>query len=121
LPTLETDDVRMLVDLGFIALWRGAERQATAIFEGVVAARPKEEAGYLGSALVQLYRGDLDAAIVTLRRLPPSDAAQTFLGLALSRQGAASEARRILNEVVETAQGTSFARLAEAVIKDTTN
>lgn len=118
MPTLETEDVRMLVDIGFIALSRGVDGHAAAIFEGVKAARPTEEAGHLGAALVHLYKGELDAAVAALRKLPPSDAAQTFLGLALSRQGDTSEARRILGGVIDTAPDTPFARLAEEVIRD---
>ena len=109
---LDTDDVRTLVDVGFIALSRGLDQHAAAIFEGVRAARPEAEAGPLGLALVHLLRGEVDPAVRLLRALPPSDAALTYLGIALLRQGAAQEARALLGDVAATADGP-FARLAE--------
>jgi hypothetical protein len=113
---LDSDELRMLVDIGFIALSRGADRHAEAIFAGVQAVRPGEEAGHLGAALVHLYRGEVDPAVAILRKLPPSDAAQTFLGLALSRRGEGDEASRVLNGVVATAPDTAFASLARDLL-----
>jgi hypothetical protein len=110
---LETDDVRTLVDLGFIALSRGLDRHADAIFAGVRVARPGQEAGILGGALVAMLRGDLAAAVKALRTIPGSDAGRVFLGIALARQGDLGEARELLKEIAET-PGSSAAALAEA-------
>ncbi|QJP15559.1 hypothetical protein G3545_18995 [Starkeya sp. ORNL1] len=112
----ETEDVRLLTDIGFIALSRGLDTHATAIFEGVRALRPRQEAGPLGLALVHMFRGELDQAVAGLRALPPSDAALTFLGIALSRQGAQAEARDILADVIATAPDTPFAVLAREAL-----
>ena len=109
---LTADDVRMLVDLGFIALSAGLNGEARAIFAGVAAARPHGEAGPLGTAMVHLAEGEIDPAVAILRRLPPTDAALTYLGIALLRRGDGGEARRILSDVAETAAGTPFAALA---------
>lgn len=115
---LETADARLLAELGFIALSAGLDKDAAAIFEGLRAARPKEEAGSLGIAMVYMAKGELDDAIALLRQLPPSDAAQTYLGLALARRGDAGEAHMILERVVRTAPGTPFAELARAALQD---
>jgi Flp pilus assembly protein TadD len=109
---MQSEDVRALADLGFVALSRGMDQHAIAIFQGVKAARPQQEAGNLGIALVHMLRGDLDQAVKLLRELGPSDAALTFLGMALARQGDTAEATRVLNNVVATAKGTSYAALA---------
>jgi tetratricopeptide (TPR) repeat protein len=113
---LETADARLLAELGFIALSAGLDRDAAAIFDGLRAARPREEAGPLGLAMVHMARGELDDAVTLLRRLPPSDAAQTYLGLALVRRGDLDEAQTILERVARTAPGTPFADLARAVL-----
>ncbi|WP_378940836.1 tol-pal system YbgF family protein [Mesorhizobium sp. ANAO-SY3R2] len=114
---IEADDVRLLVELGFIALSAGLNQESERIFAGVTAARPDAEAGFLGQALVQIARNDLDEAISTLRALPPSDAAMTYLGLALARVGDRNEAQRVFKLVVETAPSTPFAALAAAGLK----
>lgn len=111
------EDVRLLVELGFMALSAGLAADARAIFAGVAALRPRQEAGPLGLALCLLAEGEVDAAVATLRALPPGDAAQTWLGMALARQGNAAEAAEILGRVVADAPATPFADLAAALLK----
>jgi thioredoxin-like negative regulator of GroEL len=115
---LKSDDVRTLVDLGFIALSHGRNDAAAAIFAGAQAARPAQEAGFIGSALVSLARGELEAAVKTLRSLPPTDAARTFLAMALNRSGDRTAAREILMDVVRTAGGTPHAALAREMLDE---
>jgi hypothetical protein len=117
---LGSDDMRALVDIGFMALSHGFDAQAATIFAGVIAARPGQEAGYLGTALVHLYRGEVDPAVAILRKLPPTDAARMFLGLALTRGANRAEARAVLSDVVATAQGTPFARGAQDILDAST-
>ena len=94
LPKLEAEDVRALADIGFIALSRGLDAHAEAIFTGLSAARPEQDVGAIGGALVLMLRGDVDAAIAALRKLGPGDTVQAFLGLALARQGHAPRSPR---------------------------
>jgi thioredoxin-like negative regulator of GroEL len=114
---LETEDTRLLTEIGFIALSAGLESQADLIFRGIEAARPGQEAGPLGRALVHLARGEIDAAIAILRALPPSDAALSYLGLALARRGDGTEARAILQRVARTSSDTAFVDLATAALQ----
>src|SRR5262245_58595274 len=111
----------MLVDIGFIALSRGLDQHAITIFDGVRVERPDQEAGPIGIALVHLLHGDLEKAVDVLRKLGPSDAARTFLGIALARQGAVSEARNILTDVAKTTADAAFARLAQETLTSLNN
>ena len=65
---MQSDDVRALADLGFLALSRGMDQHAMAIFQGVKAVRPQQEAGNIGVALVHLLRNEIDQAIKVLRQ-----------------------------------------------------
>lgn len=114
---LETSDVRLLVDIGFTALSAGLDVEAEAIFDGVKAARPEQEVGPLGLAMVQMARNDLDGAVSTLRALPPSDAVLTYMGLALARRGDGAQARELFRTVIASAAGTPFAELCAAGLK----
>lgn len=107
-----TEDVRLLTDLGFLALSRGLDRHALAIFEAVRALRPAQEAGPIGIAMVHMYRGELQPAITLLRSLKPSDAALTFLGIALTRQGEHADAQKILADVIDSAPDSAYADIA---------
>jgi hypothetical protein len=113
---LEPADARMLVELGFIAFSYGLQDRAEAIFAGVQVARPQHEAGFIGAALVQLARGEINTAISMLSALPPTEAARTFLAIALHRSGERVEAREILTDVINTAAGTPYADLARALL-----
>ncbi len=120
--TLETDDVRTLVEIACIGLSAGMDAHAAAIFEGVQAACPTQEAGFVGRALVDVTRGNLDAAIRSLRSLPPTDAARAFLAMALIDQGDHIEARAILLDVASSECGGSATELARSLLEtlDTT-
>lgn len=109
---LDTAAARLLVEVGFLALSVGRDAAAETIFTGLSAARPQQEAGPIGLALVHLHRGHLDAAERILRALPPSDSVQAFLGLTIARTGDRARARDILSEVAASAQGTPQAALA---------
>lgn len=114
---LETDDTRLLTEIGFIALSAGLDAPAEKIFRGIEAARPTQEAGPIGRALVHMGRGELDAAVTLLRALPPSDAALSYLGLALARRGDGAEARAILQRVARTSSDAAFIGLASAALE----
>ncbi|WP_375453318.1 hypothetical protein [uncultured Methylobacterium sp.] len=113
---LEAEDTRLLVDIGFMALSHGFVASAEEVFLGVIAARPAQEAGQIGIALARLHRGAVDDAVTILRRLPPSDAARLFLGLALNRQGDAEQAQSILGDVAASA-GAPFSRTAQDLLE----
>lgn len=116
-PFVTSDDVRLMADIGFIAFSRGFHREAAAIFRGLMAARPSQEAGPIGLALVHLMRDEAAEAIAILKKQPPSDAVLTYLGLAQSRIGDIAAARRNLTEVAGTALDPSFSTLADGLLK----
>ena len=109
MPMIETDAVRALVDIGFIALSRGLDRHAEAIFDGVTAARPDGEAGPLGMALVALLRSDATvdcqaaAAAVTAASKPDATRGYALAVLAACqhRGGAAATAATTLAEALQ--------------------
>jgi thioredoxin-like negative regulator of GroEL len=115
---LTSEDVRNLADVGFLALSHGLIGHAAAVFEGLRAARPAEEAGVIGLAMIHLANNQPDAAVAGLKALPPSDAALTFLGIALARLGDLGEARQKLAMVIRTAPGTPHAELAQSVLAE---
>lgn len=118
---LESDDVRLLADLGYMAVSHGLDVHAQAIFLGLRAVRPELEAAPVGLALVHLLRDEVEAAIKLLREAGPGDAARTFLGIALARHGDLEEARRLLSDVATSAKGTAHGTLAAETLAALTN
>ncbi|MGJ0508131.1 MAG: hypothetical protein ACR652_13600 [Methylocystis sp.] len=113
----ESEDVRALVDLGFIAIGLGLDEAADRIFSGVRALRPDQEAGYIGDALVRMTREDFNGATKVLRPLPPTDSARLFLGMALMRGGEREEAGRVLGDVARRAENPAMSVLATSLIE----
>lgn len=115
---LDAEEVRLLADIGFIALWSGQLREAELVFRGVHAARPHGEVGRLGLALLHMASNNLDEAIAILRSQRRSVAARTYLGLAFARQGDKGRARKTLQSIIDRAPATPFAALAEAGLQE---
>ena len=115
---LTAGEVKLLTEMGFIALSSGLSREAEAIFLGVKAARPHGEAGTIGLAMLRLAENRIDEAIALLRAQRRSVASRVYLGLALARQGNIRLARKTLQSVVERAPDTSFAALAAAELQE---
>jgi len=113
----DADDVRLLVDIGFMTQSRGLIAQSARIFDGVAVLRPDQEAGMIGRALCDLHQGDFAAAIKRLRAAPPTDSARLFLGMALARSGDREDAARVLTNVVDTALNRSTAELAQGLLQ----
>ena len=113
---IESDEVRMLVDLGFVAVTRGLDKQAQAIFEGVRAVRPNEDAAYIGQALLLIQQNNLSGAVKILRSRPPSDGIRLFLGMSLLRLGDISDAMDVLQDVVKTAREPAMVEMAKVLL-----
>lgn len=121
LQEIDKEDVRLLTDVGFLALSYGDLGAAATIFKAVHIARPESEAGPLGLALADLAKGDVDAALETLRKLPPSDPVQLYLAIALWRSGDREAAEDVFNDLKKTASGTPYADIAEEYLKNLKN
>jgi hypothetical protein len=113
---IESNVARLMADVGFMAISRGFDTEALVIFDGLTAARPTQEAGPLGRALVHLLRDEIDEAARLLRALPPSDAALSFLALAKSRSGDKAAARELLENVKRSAGDPVYASLADDLL-----
>lgn len=113
---LTAEDLRLLADIGFIAASRGLTDQADVIFKGVRTLRPRQEAGFVGGAMVQILASDPRAAVAALENAPVTAATRTFLGIALIQEGNTSKGKTMLQSVVKMAPGTPFAQLANTAL-----
>lgn len=121
LREIDKEDVRLLTDVGFLALSYGDLRSATTIFNGVQIARPDGEAGPLGLALAALAKGDVGDALEILSKLPPTDPVQLYLAIALWRSGDRQAAEDLFNDLKKTANGTPYGDIAEEYLKNLQN
>ncbi|EAV41319.1 hypothetical protein SIAM614_00974 [Stappia aggregata IAM 12614] len=113
-----SDELRLFVDIGFVAISRGNSCAAAAVFEAVRLVRPKQEAGYIGGALACLAQGEAEAAIQFLRAGPKTAASRAFLGLALVLRGECGNGRSVLQSVVDLAPSTPLEELARGVLAE---
>jgi Tetratricopeptide repeat len=113
---LESRDVRLLTEIGFLALRYLRFDDSRTIFAAVKALRPDQEAGHIGAALTDLLSGDIDQAIASLEKLPTSDAARAFLGMALVKQGATADALTVLADVAASPSDPLYGELATEIL-----
>lgn len=115
---LGTEDIRLLADVGFIALSRGFLAEARALLDALRLLRPGSDACLVGEGVFWLAMGEPAIAVEKLRCGPPSDAVRSFLGIALFQSGAVEEATDVLDDVAQTASRRAYADLAAAVLRD---
>jgi len=108
----DSETVKMLAEIGFIAVSYGLADEAESIFKAFKVMRPEQEAGPLGLSLAAMTRGNVDEALAHLDGAPPTDTIQTYRGLALLRKGDQETASEILSEICELAAGTPCAEIA---------
>ena len=113
----ETEDVRLLGEIGYAAVGQGLHRDAERVFAALAALRPASAAAGIGRALMALSRGRHDEAVLLLEQEalavePDSIEAREVLAVALELAGRANERQRVLETV---------ARLREAAADDQTS
>jgi Tfp pilus assembly protein PilF len=118
---VKSEVVQLLMEVGYVAVGRGLQPQADAIFEGVIAARPNSELPLIGLAVSKINFGALTEAakILSERALainPDSGMAKSFLAMISKSLGAKSEADDLARYVVETSDDPTAKALAESII-----
>jgi hypothetical protein len=115
---IPSDLLQTLTEIAHVAAGCGWQQRAEAIFDGIIAVRPKSEAPWIAYAIAKISLGQLSEAfeMLTKRALvinPKSDLAKAFLGLIFSRVGSRGMAEHFLNQVIdgsETAEAVQIAR-----------
>lgn len=136
-PPLQSADIRLLTELGFVATAAGLHQQATIIFEGLRAMRPHRAFPYIGLATTLLNEGQPESAESVLRRgravlgdidsrsLTTDDASTrtedlallaSFHGLALQLCARSAQSQQALADALELQRSGSAARLARLML-----
>lgn len=101
---VDSNEVRLLTEIGFLAAARGDVRRAQRIFGALEHIRPASAAVYVGLALSHLNNASADEALRILERglrLVPGDDApllHAFRALAFQSSGRSSERMRALRQ-----------------------
>ena len=103
-PLLETEQIQLLTQIGFIAAARADAKRAEVIFGALSRVRADRAFPHIGLAVAWLNAGRAATAVAHLRsvQLPEGDdqdLLQAFLGLALQLDSRAAEAERVLRAV----------------------
>ncbi|WJF89293.1 hypothetical protein QS306_09170 [Paraburkholderia bonniea] len=103
---LDSDEIRLLTSIGFIAASIGALRHATEIFEALRLLRPGAPFPYIGVAVALMNAGrPADAAQFLQRHATPACPTdvtlQTFLALAHRQSGENHRSEKLLSEIVQ--------------------
>ncbi|WP_153100010.1 tetratricopeptide repeat protein [Paraburkholderia hayleyella] len=119
---LDSDEIRLLTSIGFIAASVGALRYATEIFEALRVLRPGAPFPYIGIAVAMMNAGrPADAALFLQRHATPACPTdvtlQTFLALAQRQSGENGRSEKLLGDIVQRKDTlASERRLAQTLL-----
>lgn len=124
---LQSDEVKLLVQVGFLASGYADVPRAENIFHALMLFRPKKAVAYIGVATALMNAGAAGEAARRLEaiRLPnqeEEDLIRTFHGLALRLDGRQSESVKMLRTAISEHPGQESvndgARLAKKLLGD---
>lgn len=122
--SVPSEDLRILMEAGYLYLGMLRYKEAQEVFEGVVALAPKSEVPLVALGNVFCVQGQFDKAVKTYEKAldvdPKSAFAMAYLGEALLFKGLEQEAQKRLEEASQLdPQGPSgdFARSLIDLIK----
>lgn len=118
--SIDSELVRLLMRVGYLAAWRGLHKEAVAIFDGVGAVRPESDGPIIGGAVVAMLAGQPQVAIDVLegalRSFPDSALARAHLGCALRLKNREEEGLQLLREVASQQQDPDAAAMANNLL-----
>jgi hypothetical protein len=121
---LNSGDIRLLTEIGFLACGAGNTNAANTIFDGLRSACKDSSSALIGLAMSHLESGEADAAVTLLRShhkaIKPDDHEYTvFYALCLLASGFRSEAERLLRDLLQLSDaGCPSHRLGAALLKN---
>lgn len=103
---LESQDIQLLTQIGFMAAGRGAVEQSQRIFNALALLRPQHAFAHIGMACAWMNAGKASQAAQHLSRvhLPAGDEADmidAFHALALQLAGHAHQSTQLLEQLVQ--------------------
>jgi predicted Zn-dependent protease len=120
LLNVNSDVVRQLMEVGYLAAGRNLAPFAERIFAAIEAVRPDSDAPAVGRAMALLNAGEPAEAVATLRaaaaKFPQSETVKSFLGLALQMAGMNQESTTVLRDVLDKGSDPKAKAMAEAVL-----
>ena len=113
--------MKLLSEIGFLALETGLSKNAKAIFDGLKAVRPESELPIIGLASIAIVTGKAQDAINMLEKealkiKPDSDLAKAYLGMSYKLDGHGSKAEELLKEVMKTGKDESALSIAKEML-----
>lgn len=116
---IDSSDIRLLTQLGFLAAGRGDVSRALRIFEALALLRPHAAFAFVGLASALMNGGRATEAVQRLQSVrlpsgPEADMLQAFLGVALQLAGRTAESRAVLRQTMLDAATPSEGALLAA-------
>ena len=123
---LQSDDLRLIAEIGFIGAECGQVSAARALFEGLRELRPDSTLPFIGLAMADMGSNRAADAVRMLREEalkahPDDPELMTFLGWALQGAKQASESHKVLSAVVarDPSASNSYTRMAAKLLEST--
>ena len=114
---IDSDLLKVLMEMGFLAIKAGKLGEAETIFQGVAQARPTSGHPQIGLGCVAMGRGDFDKAVEILEGAPAKereerDLCMGFLAMALKLDGRSEECREVVARLQAEGKNEVAVRMA---------
>jgi hypothetical protein len=120
---IDTDLLKLLMEVGFMATNGGRLQEAATIFKGLSRARPKSVYPKIGLGCVAMGSGQFTQAVEILKSAPAQaagerDLCQGFLGMALKLGGLHDECRSVLTQLQSKGENEVAVHMAGKLLKN---
>ena len=117
-----TEIVKLLMEIGYIAVGQGLYRESRAIFEALRRARENSEYPLIGLAVCELNAGQGDVALKLLEEAENLNSEnyliKSFKGLAYKVMGEIFKAKEVLEDVLSNTEQKDALNLARALLDE---
>jgi Flp pilus assembly protein TadD len=119
---IDSDLLKLLMEMGFLAINAGRLGEAETIFQGVAQARPNSGYPQIGLGCVAMGRGDYDKAAEILRDSPAKeqeerDLCMGFMAMALKLNGRNAECQDVVSRLQAEGKNEVAVRMADKLLK----
>jgi len=119
---IDSDLLKLLMEVGFLATKSGMLADAETIFQGVAAARPNSGYPHIGLGCVAMGHGDFEKAVEILEGAPSKERAERdlcmgFLAMAFKLSGRNDECRDVVAQLKSEGENEVAVRMAERTLE----
>lgn len=117
---IQSEYVKLLNEIGYVAIGKGMKKEAESIFDALIKIRPNSELPLIGLAVCKINFGNfkeaLDLLAIKANKInPDSDLVKAFTALVLMFTKQKKECKNILENILDNNKDATAVALAKSI------